>query len=303
MDSVNLGTTGMRVTRICLGMMSFGNDSDREWVLDEDGAEPIVRAAVEAGIYFFDTANAYSNGASEVATGRLVKKYLSRDEAVIATKVFMPITPGPNGGGLSRKHILSAIDASLQRLGMDYVDLYQIHRYDAHTPIEETMGALDDVVRAGKARYIGASSMHAWQFAKAQHAAERAGGAQFVSMQNHYNLIYREEEREMIPQCLDQGVGVIPWCPLGAGHARREPHARGRAAHHPCGHRPVHRLPLHPADRLRRRRARRRGRRRAGRAAGAGRARVAAAQARRHGADHRRDEARAPARTRWRRSS
>jgi aryl-alcohol dehydrogenase-like predicted oxidoreductase len=217
MDSVNLGRTGMRVSRICLGMMSFGNESDREWVLDEDGAEPIVRAAVEAGIYFFDTANAYSNGASEVATGRLVPKYLSRDEAVIATKVFMPVTPGPNGGGLSRKHIMSAIDASLQRLDMDYVDLYQIHRYDVHTPIEETMGALDDVVRAGKARYIGASSMHAWHFAKAQHAAERAGGARFVSMQNHYNLIYREEEREMIPQCIDQGVGVIPWSPLARG--------------------------------------------------------------------------------------
>jgi len=217
MDSVNLGTTGLRVSRVCLGMMSFGNDSDRAWVLDEDEAEPIVRAAVEAGIFFFDTANAYSNGASEVATGRLLKKYLSRDEAVIATKVFMPVTPGPNGGGLSRKHILSAIDASLQRLDLDYVDLYQIHRYDVHTPIEETMAALDDVVRAGKARYIGASSMHAWHFAKAQHAAERAGGAKFVSMQNHYNLIYREEEREMIPQCIDQGVGVIPWSPLARG--------------------------------------------------------------------------------------
>lgn len=217
MESLNLGTTGLRVSRICLGMMSYGNDSDRPWVLDEDATEPFVRAAVEAGIYFFDTANVYSNGASEVATGRLVKKYLSRDEAVIATKVFMPMTPGPNGGGLSRKHILSAIDASLQRLDLDYVDLYQIHRYDPNTPIEETMGALDEVVRAGKARYIGASSMHAWQFAKAQHAAERAGGARFISMQNHYNLLYREEEREMIPQCLDQGVGVIPWSPLARG--------------------------------------------------------------------------------------
>jgi 1-deoxyxylulose-5-phosphate synthase len=217
MESVNLGSAGMRVSRVCLGMMSYGNDSDRPWALDEDTADPIIKAAVEAGIYFFDTANAYSNGASEVATGRLVKKYLSRDEAVIATKVFMPVTPGPNGGGLSRKHILSAIDASLQRLDLDYVDLYQIHRYDANTPIEETMGALDEVVRAGKARYIGASSMHAWQFAKAQHAAERAGGARFVSMQNHYNLLYREEEREMIPQCLDQGIGVIPWSPLARG--------------------------------------------------------------------------------------
>jgi aryl-alcohol dehydrogenase-like predicted oxidoreductase len=217
METVNLGATGLRVSRVCLGMMSYGNDSDRPWVLDEDTAEPIVRAAVEAGIYFFDTANVYSDGASEVATGHLVKKFLTRDEAVIATKVFMPVTPGPNGGGLSRKHILSAIDASLERLDLDYVDLYQIHRYDPNTPIEETMGALDEVVRAGKARYIGASSMHAWQFAKAQHAAERAGGARFISMQNHYNLLYREEEREMIPQCIDQGVGVIPWSPLARG--------------------------------------------------------------------------------------
>ena len=226
MESVNLGTTGLRVSRICLGMMSYGNDSDRPWVLDEDATEPIVRAAVEAGIYFFDTADTYSDGASEVATGRLVPKYLSRDEAVIATKVFMPMTPGPNGGGLSRKHIMSAIDASLSRLDMDYVDLYQIHRYDPNVPIEETMDALDDVVRAGKARYIGASSMHAWQFAKAQHAAERAGGARFVSMQNHYNLIYREEEREMIPQCIDQGIGVIPWSPLARGVLAGQPHPR-----------------------------------------------------------------------------
>ena len=217
MESVNLGSTGMRVSRVCLGMMSYGNDSDRPWVLDEDATEPFVKAAVEAGIYFFDTANAYSAGASEVATGRLVPKYLSRDEAVIATKVFMPVTPGPNGGGLSRKHIMSAIDASLARLGMDYVDLYQIHRYDPNTPIEETMEALADVVRAGKARYIGASSMHAWQFAKAQRAAERVGGPKFVSMQNHYNLLYREEEREMIPQCIDMGVGIIPWSPLARG--------------------------------------------------------------------------------------
>ena len=170
-----------------------------------------------AGVTFFDTADTYSGGASEVATGRLVGKMLTRDEAVIATKVFMPMTPGENGGGLSRKHILSAIDASLGRLGMDYVDLYQIHRWDPRTPIEETMGALHDVVRAGKARYIGASSMFSWQFAKAQHVADRNGWTRFVSMQPHYNLIYREEEREMIPLCIDQGIGVIPWSPLARG--------------------------------------------------------------------------------------
>ncbi|HEY4947764.1 MAG TPA: aldo/keto reductase [Acidimicrobiales bacterium] len=217
MQYVNLGMTGLRVSRVCLGMMSFGNDSDRAWVLDEEHAEPIVRAAVEGGITFFDTADTYSQGASEVATGRLLPKILSRDELVVATKVFMPMTPGENGGGLSRKHILSAIDASLARLGMEYVDLYQIHRWDPRTPIEETMEALHDVVRSGKARYIGASSMFAWQFAKAQHVADRNHWTRFVSMQPHYNLIYREEEREMIPQCIDQGIGVIPWSPLARG--------------------------------------------------------------------------------------
>jgi aryl-alcohol dehydrogenase-like predicted oxidoreductase len=217
MNYVNLGRTGLRVSRICLGMMSFGNDSDRPWVLDEDAADPIVHAAVEGGVTFFDTADTYSGGASEVATGRLLPKYLSRDEVVVATKVYMPMTPGENGSGLSRKHILSAIDASLERLDMDYVDLYQIHRWDGRTPIEETMEALHDVVRSGKARYIGASSMFAWQFAKAQQVADRNGWTRFVSMQNHYNLIYREEEREMIPQCIDQGVGVIPWSPLARG--------------------------------------------------------------------------------------
>jgi aryl-alcohol dehydrogenase-like predicted oxidoreductase len=217
MNYTNLGTAGLRVSRVCLGMMGFGNESERPWVIDEDAAEPIVRAAVEGGVTFFDTADTYSGGASEVATGRLVPKFLSRDEAVIATKVFMPVTPGENGGGLGRKHILSGIDASLARLKMDYVDLYQIHRWDPRTPIEETMEALNDVVRAGKARYIGASSMFAWQFAKAQHTAARHGWARFVSMQNHYNLVYREEEREMIPLCLDQGVGCIPWSPLARG--------------------------------------------------------------------------------------
>jgi 1-deoxyxylulose-5-phosphate synthase len=214
---VNLGSTGLRVSRVCLGMMSFGNDSDRPWVLDEDAAEPIVKAAADGGVIFFDTADAYSRGASEVATGRLVGKMFRRDDVVVATKVFMPAGPGENSRGLSRKHILSGIDASLERLDMDYVDLYQIHRWDDRTPIEETMEALHDVVRAGKARYIGASSMFAWQFAKAQHTADAHGWTRFVSMQNHYNLVYREEEREMIPQCIDQGVGVIPWSPLARG--------------------------------------------------------------------------------------
>ncbi len=217
MRYVNLGATGLRVSRICLGMMSFGNDSDRAWVLDEAATEPIVRAAVEGGVTFFDTADTYSQGASEVATGRLLPRFLTRDEMVVATKVFMPMTPGENGGGLSRKHILAGIDASLRRLDMEYVDLYQIHRWDPRTPIEETMEALHDVVRSGKARYLGASSMYAWQFAKAQRVAERHGWTPFVSMQPHLNLIYREEEREMIPFCIDQGVGVIPWSPLARG--------------------------------------------------------------------------------------
>jgi len=214
---VNLGATGVRVSRVCLGMMSYGNDSERPWVLDEDAAEPIVKAAVEGGITFFDTADTYSGGASEVATGRLLPKFLDREQFVLATKVYNPMGKGENDRGLSRKHIMSGIDASLRRLGMDYVDLYQIHRFDYGTPIEETMEALHDVVRAGKARYIGASSMFAWQFAKAQHTADSHGWTRFVSMQNHYNLVYREEEREMIPQCIDQGVGVIPWSPLARG--------------------------------------------------------------------------------------
>jgi aryl-alcohol dehydrogenase-like predicted oxidoreductase len=198
-------------------MMSYGNDSDRPWVLDEDAAEPIVKAAVDGGITFFDTADVYSAGASEVATGRLLSKYFSRDQVVVATKVHGAMGAGENDRGLSRKHILAGIDASLRRLNMDYVDLYQIHRWDSRTPIEETMDALNDVVRAGKARYIGASSMYAWQFAKAQYCADAHGWTRFSSMQNHYNLLYREEEREMIPQCVDQGVGVIPWSPLARG--------------------------------------------------------------------------------------
>ncbi len=218
MDYVRLGPSELKVSRICLGMMSYGDPSWREWLLTEDAAEPIVRRAVEAGVTFFDTADMYSNGRSEEITGRLLGKlFARRDDYVLATKVYFPMGPGPDDRGLSRKHILTAIDASLSRLGKDYVDLYQIHRWDHETPIEETMAALHEVVRAGKARYIGASSMYAWQFAKAQHTAEATGGTTFVSMQNHYNLAYREEEREMIPLCLDQGVGVIPWSPLARG--------------------------------------------------------------------------------------
>jgi 1-deoxyxylulose-5-phosphate synthase len=214
MEYVNLGDTGLRVSRVCLGMMSFGEHESREWALDETAAEPIVRRAVDGGVIFFDTADVYNGGQSEVVTGHLLRKLFgTREEYVVATKVRGKTMPGQNGGGLSRKHILASIDASLQRLELDYVDLYQIHRWDDATPIEETMDALDDVVRAGKARYIGASSMYAWQFAKAQNA----GPTPFVSMQNHYNLIYREEEREMIPQCIDQGVGVVPWSPLARG--------------------------------------------------------------------------------------
>jgi aryl-alcohol dehydrogenase-like predicted oxidoreductase len=186
-------------------------------VLNEETAEPIVRQAIEAGVNLFDTANSYSNGHGEVATGRLLRRLAKRDEVVVATKVFMKVDPGENGGGLSRRHILKAIDDSLRRLGMDYVDLYQIHRFDDRVNVEETMSALDEIVRAGKARYIGASSMYAWQFVKAQSAARTAGGAKFISMQNHYNLIYREEEREMIPACREFSVGVLPWSPLARG--------------------------------------------------------------------------------------
>jgi aryl-alcohol dehydrogenase-like predicted oxidoreductase len=199
-------------------MMSYGNPSDRPWMLPEDAAEPIVRRAIDGGITFFDTADMYSKGVSEQITGRLLGRFFARrDDYVLATKVYYPMGTGPNDRGLSRKHVLAGIDASLTRLGSEYVDLYQIHRWDAETPIEETMAALHDVVRAGKARYIGASSMFAWQFAKAQCVAKSAGTSAFVSMQNHYNLVYREEEREMIPLCLDQGVGIIPWSPLARG--------------------------------------------------------------------------------------
>ena len=214
MEYVNLGATGLRISRLCLGMMSYGKHESREWALDENVAQPIVRRAVEAGITFFDTADVYNGGQSEVVTGHLLPKLFgTREEYVLATKVCMQTMPGENGRGLSRKHVLASIDASLKRLELEYVDLYQIHRWDPLTPIEETMDALHDVVKAGKARYIGASSMYAWQFAKAQSVAKTS----FVSMQNHYNLVYREEEREMIPQCIDQGVAVLPWSPLARG--------------------------------------------------------------------------------------
>jgi aryl-alcohol dehydrogenase-like predicted oxidoreductase len=215
---VNLGRTGLRVSRVCLGMMSFGPGSERPWALGEDDAEAIVRRAVEGGVIFFDTADVYNGGQSEVITGRVLKRLFgTREEYVVATKVHGKTMPGENGRGLGRKHVLASIDASLERLGLDYVDLYQTHRWDAATPIDETMEVLHEVVRAGKARYIGASSMYAWQFAKAQAVARERGWTPFVSMQNHYNLVYREEEREMIPQCIDQGVGVLPWSPLARG--------------------------------------------------------------------------------------
>jgi aryl-alcohol dehydrogenase-like predicted oxidoreductase len=230
MEYVNLGQTGLRVSRLCLGMMSFGKHESREWALDEAAAEPIVQRAVEGGIIFFDTADVYNGGQSEVVTGRVLRKLFGmREEYVVATKVHGRTMPGENGRGLSRKHILASIDASLERLGLDYVDLYQIHRWDRTTPIEETMEALHDVVKAGKARYIGASSMYAWQFAHAQSVAP----TRFVSMQNHYNLVYREEEREMIPQCIAQGVGIVPWSPLARGLLARGGAQTTRAATDP----------------------------------------------------------------------
>jgi 1-deoxyxylulose-5-phosphate synthase len=217
-EYVRLGSAGLKVSRICLGMMSYGSQAERAWHLDEAAAEPIVKAAIDGGVIFFDTADTYSDGVSEQITGRLLARLFGRrEDYVLATKVYFPMGTGPNDRGLSRKHVLAAIDASLRRLGTDYVDLYQIHRWDYQTPVEETMEALHEVVRAGKARYIGASSMFAWQFARAQNLAERHGWSRFASMQNHYNLIYREEEREMIPLCADQGVAVLPYSPLARG--------------------------------------------------------------------------------------
>jgi aryl-alcohol dehydrogenase (NADP+) len=217
MDYVRLGDTGLKVSRLCLGCMTYGSPQWRSWVLDAEQAKPFFQTAIEKGITFFDTANVYSLGASEEVTGRWLKEFARREEVVVATKVNMPMGQGPNEKGLSRKHIMAQIDASLQRLGMDYVDLYQIHRFDNDTPIEETLEALNDVVKAGKARYIGASSMYAWQFAKMLSVSEQNGWVRFVSMQPQYNLVYREEEREMLPLCRAEGVGVIPWSPLARG--------------------------------------------------------------------------------------
>jgi aryl-alcohol dehydrogenase (NADP+) len=227
MNMISLGNTGLKVSRLCLGCMTYGSPQWRGWILGEDDSRPFFRRAVEAGINFFDTADVYSMGVSEEVTGRALREFAgSRESYVLATKVFFPVGPSPLQGGLSRKHILHAIDNSLRRLGTDYVDLYQIHRFDPATPIEETIDALDAVVRAGKARYIGASSMFAWQFAKYLSTAEKMGKARFVSMQNHYNLVYREEEREMIPLCRAEGIAVIPWSPLArgflAGNRRRQ---------------------------------------------------------------------------------
>ncbi|KQL36309.1 oxidoreductase [Bacillus sp. FJAT-25509] len=224
MEYTKLGNTGLEISRLCLGCMGFG-DAKRwihPWVIDEESSRTIIKKALDLGINFYDTANVYSDGTSEEFVGRALKDYANRDEIVLATKVYFPMHKGPNGSGLSRKHIMSEIDKSLKRLGTDYVDLYQIHRWDYNTPIEETMEALHDLVKAGKVRYIGASAMYAWQFLKALHVAEKNGWTKFVSMQNHLNLIYREEEREMLPLCKEEKIGVIPYSPLASGRLTRD---------------------------------------------------------------------------------
>lgn len=217
MQYLNLGRTGLKVSRLCLGMMTYGSTNWRAWVLDEEQGRPIIQKAVESGINFFDTANAYSKGESEEITGRALRDFARREEVVIATKVFFPYNEKPNQGGLSRLHILRAVEDSLRHLGTDYIDLYQIHRYDPETPLDETLEALHDLVKSGKVRYIGASSMYAWQFTKSLYLADLHNWTRFISMQNHYNLVYREEEREMIPVCLAEGIGIIPWSPLARG--------------------------------------------------------------------------------------
>ena len=221
MQYMNLGKTGLKVSRICLGMMSYGTSEWRDWVLDEADSRPFVRRALEMGINFFDTADMYSRGVSEEVTGKMLWDFARRDEVVLATKVFFPFSDKPNMGGLSRKHIMHAVEDSLRRLGTDYIDLYQIHRYDYHTPIEETLEALHDLVRSGKVRYIGASSMFAYQFARSLYLADLHGWTRFVSMQNHYNLIYREEEREMLPLCIEEGIAITPYSPLASGRLAR----------------------------------------------------------------------------------
>ncbi|MGH9174049.1 MAG: aldo/keto reductase [Vicinamibacterales bacterium] len=241
MQYVNLGRSGLKVSRLCLGMMSYGTPAWRPWVLDEATSRPFIERALDSGINFFDTSDMYSNGLSEEVLGRAVKDLVSRHEVVIATKVFYPISGDPNGKGLSRKHIFDAVDGSLRRLGMDHIDLYQIHRYDSETPVEETLDALHDVVKAGKVRYLGASSMFAWQFAEMLALQRARGWARFVSMQNHYNLVYREEEREMIPLCRSRGIGLIPWSPLARGflagnRQRGRTDATRREQHDDYGH-------------------------------------------------------------------
>ena len=247
MEYTTLGRTGLTVSRLALGCMSYGDPGWRPWVLDEDAARPFFRRAIEAGINFFDTADMYSIGRSEEVTGRALREYGHREALVIATKVFFPMTSAPNMGGLSRKHILQGCDASLKRLGVDAIDLYQVHRFDPNTPIDETLAALDTLVRAGKVRYLGASSTFAWKLMQALSRSEQQGWARFTCMQNHYNLIYREEEREMMPLCVDQGLGVIPWSPLGRGrlaHSEDKARATTRAANDPYGEK----LYDHPSD-------------------------------------------------------
>lgn len=241
MDYVNLGRSGLKVSRLCLGTMSYGTSAWRPWVLNEPESRPIIKHALDRGITFFDTADMYSNGVSEEVVGRALRDFATRDEVVIATKVFYPVKAHANAGGLSRRHIMDAIDDSLRRLGTDFVDLYQIHRLDPHTPIQETLEALHDVVKAGKARYIGASSMFAWQFARLVYTQRMRGWTEFISMQNHYNLIYREEEREMNPFCVAEGIGLIPWSPLARGflagnRQRGRKDATLRESHDEYGH-------------------------------------------------------------------
>ena len=294
MEYSTLGDSGLVVSPLVLGMMSYGNNSRRDWHLDLDGARPIVRSAVEGGVTVFDTADMYDLGASEEVTGALLRELFgSREEYVVATKVFYPMSDRPGDAGLSRKHVLAAADASLRRLGTDHIDLYQIHRWDDATPIEETMEALDSLVRAGKVRYLGASSMWAWQFAKAQHVAERNGWHRFVSMQNHYNLVYREEEREMLPLCLDQGVGVLSYSPLARGLLTGSRRRDGEGTTTRSANDPLAAGPLRPR-RLRRGRHPLRGGPRPRPPAGAGGTGLAADPARSHRTDRRGHEARAP---------